>query len=51
MDRFDNAFAALGQRINTLSMPARAASTPVPLTSLIDKVNAAKRLYRPGVRR
>ncbi|WP_162854515.1 hypothetical protein [Sphingobium estronivorans] len=51
MDRFDHAFTALGQRINGLSMPQRAASTPVPLTSLIDRVNAAKRLYQPGVRR
>lgn len=51
MDRIDHAVAALGQRINTLSMPERALSAPVPLTSLIDKVNAAKRLYQPGMRR
>ncbi|WP_197707376.1 hypothetical protein [Sphingobium sp. LB126] len=51
MDRFDNAFTALGQRINGLSMPQRTAPAPVPLTSLIDRVNAAKRLYQPGVRR
>ncbi|WP_375196054.1 hypothetical protein [Sphingobium sp.] len=51
MDRFDHAFTALGQRINTLSMPERVVSAPVPLSSLIDRVNAAKRLYRPGVRR
>lgn len=51
MDRFDHAFTVLGQRINTLSMPERATSAPVPLTSLIDRVNATKRLYQPGVRR
>jgi hypothetical protein len=51
MDRLDHAFAALGQRINKLSMPERATSAPVPLSSLIDRVNAAKRLYQPGMRR
>ncbi|WP_176592389.1 hypothetical protein [Sphingobium sp. EM0848] len=51
MDRFDHAFTALGQRISGLSMPERSVSAPVPLASLIDRVNAAKRLYRPGVRR
>jgi hypothetical protein len=51
MDRFDHAFTALGQRITTLSPPERAVSAPVPLSSLIDRVNAAKRLYQPGVRR
>lgn len=51
MDRFDHAFATLGQRIASLSPPERAAPAPVALASLIDKVNAAKRLYQPGVRR
>ncbi|AMK24957.1 MULTISPECIES: hypothetical protein [unclassified Sphingobium] len=51
MDRFDHAFTALGQRINGLTLPERATSAPVPLASLIDKVNAAKRFYQPGVRR
>lgn len=51
MDRFDNAFAALGQRINSLPMPERGMSAPVPIPSLLDKVNAAKRLYQPGMRR
>ena len=50
MDRFDHAFTALGQRINSLSLPERTASAPVPLASLIERVNAAKRLYQPGVR-
>ncbi|EPR18736.1 hypothetical protein M527_11250 [Sphingobium indicum IP26] len=51
MDRFDHAFTALGQRINGLTPPERPASAPVPLASLIDRVNAAKRLYQQGVRR
>ncbi|UZW54441.1 hypothetical protein NUH86_13115 [Sphingobium sp. JS3065] len=51
MDRFDHAFTALGQRINGLTLPERAASAPVPLASLIDRVNAAKRLYRSDARR
>lgn len=51
MDRLDHAFTALGQRINSLSMPERATSAPVPLSSLIDRVNAAKKLYQPGMRR
>ncbi|WP_022683385.1 hypothetical protein [Sphingobium bisphenolivorans] len=51
MDRFDHAFASLGRRITTLPMPAPTRSAAVPLTSLIDKVNAAKRLYQPRTQR
>ncbi|KEQ54591.1 hypothetical protein [Sphingobium chlorophenolicum] len=51
MDRFDHAFTVLGQRINGLTLPERAVSAPVPLASLIDRVNAAKRLYQQGMRR
>lgn len=51
MDRFDHAFAALGQRINGLALPERGPSAPVSLANLIDRVNAAKRLYQPGVGR
>jgi len=51
MDRFDHAFTALGQRISGLPLPERAMSAPVPLASLIDRVNAAKRFYQPDVRR
>lgn len=51
MDRFDHAFTTLGQRISGLPLPERAPSAPVPLSNLIDRVNAAKRLYQPGLRR
>jgi hypothetical protein len=51
MDRIEHAFCTLSQRMSSLSHPGRAAPAPEPLSSLIDKVNAAKRLYQPGVRR
>lgn len=51
MDRFDSAFTALGQHIRGLPMPDRAPPAPVSLASLIDRVNAAKRAYEPGLRR
>lgn len=51
MDRFETAFCVLSQRMGALPMPGCRAPAPQSLTSLIDKVNAAKRLYQPGVRR
>ncbi|MFZ2996453.1 hypothetical protein [Sphingobium sp.] len=51
MDRIDHAFYALSQRMDAISMPGRTISSPEPLVSLIDKVNAAKRMYQPGMRR
>lgn len=50
MTRFDQAFAALSDR---MSMPtaARRAVGPAPsLTSLIERVNDAKQRYQPGRR-
>ena len=51
MDRIEQAFATLSQRMNRLAVPDRAVSTPESLTSLIAKVDAAKRLYEPGMMR
>jgi hypothetical protein len=51
MDRIDHAFYALSQRMDSIAMPSRTIKSPEPLTSLIDKVNAAKRMYEPGLRR
>lgn len=51
MDRIDHAFYALSQRMDAISVPSRTISAQEPLASLIDKVNAAKRLYQPGMRR
>lgn len=51
MDRIDHIFCALSQRMSNLPYPGHAIPTPEPLSSLIDKVNAAKRHYQPGVRR
>ena len=41
MDRFDHAFTALGQRINSLSLPERTAAAPVPLASPASAVRAS----------
>lgn len=51
MDRIDHRFAALSQRMTSLSAPERASPAPMSIASLIDRVNAAKRLYEPGLRR
>lgn len=51
MERIDRNFAALSQRMSRLAMPETANSAPQSLASLIDRVNAAKRHYEPGVRR
>ena len=51
MDRIDHLFAALSERMNSLSVPERAAPAPQSVASLIDRVNAAKRGYEMGLRR
>ncbi|HJT40253.1 MAG TPA: hypothetical protein VJ762_07975 [Sphingobium sp.] len=51
MDRIEHAFTALSHRMRSLSVPERPAPAPQSLASLIDKVNSAKRLYEPGLRR
>lgn len=51
MDRIEHVFAALSERMSTLPTPERTALAPESLTSLIAKVNAAKRLYESGARR
>ena len=49
MDRIEHVFAALTDRMGSLTVPERSASAPQSLASLIDKVNRAKRLYEPGM--
>jgi hypothetical protein len=51
LDRIEHAFAALSHRMSSLSTPERPAAAPASIASLIDRVNAAKRLYEPGLRR
>ena len=51
MERIDRNFAALSQRMSRLAMPEAAIPAPQSLSSLIDRVNAAKRHYEPAVRR
>lgn len=51
MDRIDHIFCTLSQRMSTLQHPGRAMPAPEPLSSLIDKVNAAKQRYQPGMGR
>lgn len=51
MDRIDHIFCALSQRMSNLSHPGHVMPAPEPLSSLIDKVNAAKRRYQPGMGR
>jgi hypothetical protein len=45
MDPIDRNFAALSLQMSRLAVP------PPSLASLIDRVNAAKRHYEPGLRR
>ncbi|WP_156022553.1 hypothetical protein [Sphingobium indicum] len=51
MDRIDHIFCALSQRMSNLSHPGHVMPAPETLSSLIDKVNAAKRRYQPGMDR
>lgn len=51
MDSIETAFATLSHRMTRLSAPKPIASVQPPLSSLIDRVNAAKQQYKPGLRR
>lgn len=44
MDRFDHAFAALSRKVGNMPLPERTAAAPAPISSLIERVNAARRL-------
>ena len=50
MTRIDKAFSALSDRMQHLSTPGRRVSSAESIASLIDKVDAAKRRYQPGMR-
>ena len=50
MDPIDRNFAALSLRMSSLTAPERSAAAPQSLASLIDRINAAKRNYEPGLR-
>lgn len=47
MTRFDKNFAAVRQRMTSLSGPVDTARGVMPIASLIDRVNAAKGRYQP----
>jgi len=51
MDSIDLAFAAISQRMASLSVPARAPRKPEPIAHLLSRVNAAKRGYELGLPR
>ncbi|GBH28972.1 MULTISPECIES: hypothetical protein [Sphingobium] len=51
MDRIDYIFGTLSQRMSSMKQPCRAMPASEPLSSLIDKVNAAKQRYQPGIGR
>lgn len=48
--QIDRAFSALSHRMSDVSMPGRASGAPESIANLLDKVNAAKLRYQPGVR-
>lgn len=50
MTRFDQAFAALSDRMSMPAAPRRAVGPAPSLTSLIERVNDAKQRYQPGRR-
>lgn len=50
MTRFDQAFAALSDRMSMPAAPRRAGGPAPSLTSLIERVNDAKQRYQPGRR-
>jgi hypothetical protein len=50
MTHIDRTFSALSDRMAHLSMPTRAVASSESITSLLSKVNAAKRRYQPGSR-
>lgn len=43
MDRFDHAFAALSRKMGSMPLPERTMPEPLPISSLIERVNAARR--------
>ena len=51
MDSIETTFTALSRRMTRLSPPAPIAGVQPSLSSLIDRVNAAKQHYQPGLRR
>lgn len=53
MDSIETAFTALSRRMGVPApmLPLFPPHRPESLSSLIDKVNAAKRAYEPGLRR
>lgn len=51
MDNIEIAFTALSRRMTRLSAPTPIAGVQPPLSSLIDRVNAAKQQYQPRLRR
>lgn len=51
MDHIDQVFGALGRRINALPAPVYRPHGSVPLATLIDRVNHAKRHYDPALHR
>ena len=51
MDNIEIAFTALSRRMTRLSPPTPIAGVQPSLSSLIDRVNAAKQHYQPGLRR
>ncbi len=50
MTRFDQAFAALSDRMSMPAAPRRTGGPAPSLTSLIERVNDAKQRYQPGRR-
>jgi hypothetical protein len=48
MTSIDKTVSSLGDRINAMSVPDRAASAPESLSSLIARLNMAKLRYQPG---
>lgn len=53
MDSIETAFTALSRRMgaDAPTLPLFPRKSAEPLASLIEKVNAAKRAYEPGLRR
>ncbi|MDE0945600.1 MAG: hypothetical protein OSA39_01965 [Sphingobium sp.] len=51
MDSIETTFTALSRRMAHLSVPTPITTAQPPLSSLIDRVNAAKQQYQPGMRR
>jgi len=48
MTSIDKTVSTLGDRINAMSVPDRAAPAPESLSSLIARLNMAKLRYQPG---